>query len=271
MDHQPSPPGEPLGELPLDSELRALLEAERVPLAEEQGVAHAAKVRVWSRLESTLGLAAPSVPTAPTLGSAATSAAASIARWPLVARLIGRVPGWAGGALVGALLVGGAWLLVAHRSAEVMRAPVLSPTVGEPASIPAPSVAAAPAPAEAAGSPHESVVPAASLPIERVRAARPRAASHATPSPSAGDLAAERALLDQARAQLRDGLGGPALATLRAHQRRFPRGQLVEERESLRIRALLYDGQTDRANELLTAFRRRYPHSIFFPDMQAGD
>ena len=53
-----------------------------------------------------------------------------------------------------------------------------------------------------------------------------------------------------------------ALATLREHARRFPRGWLTEEREALRVRSLAGAGHTDEARAAAADFGARFPHSV---------
>jgi hypothetical protein len=93
------------------------------------------------------------------------------------------------------------------------------------------------------------------------------AAAADLPSPSS--LADERGLLDSARSALAAGNGRTALQTLSAHERRFPRGRLVEERESLIVQALAHTAGPAAARQRFTSFRRRFPKSIFLPALQA--
>jgi hypothetical protein len=79
------------------------------------------------------------------------------------------------------------------------------------------------------------------------------------------DLAAERALIEQARTALARGRGDVALAALDRHARAYPRGALEEERESLRVEALAGDGRSDQARAAGARFHRRFPRSIFAP------
>lgn len=52
-----------------------------------------------------------------------------------------------------------------------------------------------------------------------------------------------------------------SLAAIVAHQRRFPSGQLAEEREGLRVKALLGLGRIPEAMHAGALFRERFPHS----------
>jgi hypothetical protein len=52
-----------------------------------------------------------------------------------------------------------------------------------------------------------------------------------------------------------------ALASTAEHQRRFPTGRLAEEREALRVKALLGLGRDGEAKRAGSAFRKRFPDS----------
>jgi hypothetical protein len=75
-------------------------------------------------------------------------------------------------------------------------------------------------------------------------------------------VAAERRLLEAARAARARGRVLDALSALRRHRERFENGQLAEERDVLRIEILAEDGQASRAIEEAAAFRARYPDSV---------
>ena len=57
--------------------------------------------------------------------------------------------------------------------------------------------------------------------------------------------------------------GTMALDALAEHEATFPRGRLVEEREALRVRALVDAGRTAEAETKARAFRARWPNSVF--------
>jgi outer membrane protein assembly factor BamD (BamD/ComL family) len=78
----------------------------------------------------------------------------------------------------------------------------------------------------------------------------------------ARDLAAERKLLDRARAALASKDRAGALKIVRGHRSRYPRGALVEERESLWARALLESGDQGRGVKRAERFLKRFPRSI---------
>jgi hypothetical protein len=109
-----------------------------------------------------------------------------------------------------------------------------------------------------AAEPGSSSVPVESLPVTQ-RTAPPRA----EPEPVIGDqLAAERALLDVARARIASGEGQAALDAVTRHDEQFPRGLLTEEREALRIRALIMAGHPDEARARGKRFQEQYPSSL---------
>jgi len=96
------------------------------------------------------------------------------------------------------------------------------------------------------------------------------ASSHA-PAPSAtSSLAAERALLDDARGALGAGDAGKALALADEHGRRFPRAQLSEEREAIGIQALVALGRNDEARARAARFKAVAPNSLFMPAIDAA-
>ena len=85
-------------------------------------------------------------------------------------------------------------------------------------------------------------------------------AAHGRPS-AAQKYAIELGLLEPARASSVRGDYGAALSAIAKHQREFPNGQLAEEREALRVRALWGLGERPAAEAAAAAFRTRYPRS----------
>ena len=82
------------------------------------------------------------------------------------------------------------------------------------------------------------------------------------PVPPPDTLAAERRLLDAAQSAIVDGDGAVAMRSVRRHASSFAHGKLVEEREALRVQALVLTGDADRARRRGTAFLSDYPRSI---------
>jgi hypothetical protein len=106
------------------------------------------------------------------------------------------------------------------------------------------------------------------------RAAAPAArASEPAPEKRASrdsSLAAERRLLDAARAALVGGDSATGMDKLSRHTRQFPRGALAEEREALAVDALVASRRYDEARRRADAFRARYPGSLFAPSVAAA-
>jgi hypothetical protein len=108
-----------------------------------------------------------------------------------------------------------------------------------------PSAAPAPALPDTASVPRPSALPSSSL-VE-------------------GGLAAERALIDRARAALARGDTAATERAVELHRSRFPKGQLSEEREAIAIRALRASGRSGEAKQREADFARTYPDSVFSP------
>ena len=106
--------------------------------------------------------------------------------------------------------------------------------------------------------------------------ARPRSSADAQPAatidagarPAVDDLRArpdvdaEPQLIERARRTLRGGGAAAALRVLMAHERRFPAGQLAEERDILLVEAYLAIGDTRLAGERLRRYRASYPAGL---------
>jgi len=91
-----------------------------------------------------------------------------------------------------------------------------------------------------------------------------------TPPISHQDLRRERLLLDRARQALGRGDGEAAMAPLRRHARDFPAGALAQERDAMRVNALVLLGETSRAVREGRAFHAQYPRSLFGPVVDAA-
>jgi hypothetical protein len=87
------------------------------------------------------------------------------------------------------------------------------------------------------------------------------AGTESTRAPNVKQYATELALLEPARSSIGHGNYAAALAAIDQHRREFPNGQLSEEREALRVRALWGLGQRPAALAAAKVFRRRYPRS----------
>lgn len=84
----------------------------------------------------------------------------------------------------------------------------------------------------------------------------------------AADYARELQVLQPARAAVKRGDFTAALAAISEHRRRFGNGQLVEEREALRVRALAGLNRSAEARRAAEAFRKRFPHSVLQSGMK---
>jgi RNA polymerase sigma factor (sigma-70 family) len=124
------------------------------------------------------------------------------------------------------------------RASERPAASVTPELEAPPRALPPSTAIEAAPPSPAASARSRSPSPAAAVPVSPADSRTTPASARAPvePSPSAPDqdsLAAELALLQRAREALRDGRADDALALLDQHARRFPRGQLVDERRAL--------------------------------------
>jgi TolA-binding protein len=96
----------------------------------------------------------------------------------------------------------------------------------------------------------------------------PRASKRSRPG-EPRQYALEVNLLEPARSSVVRGQYDVALAAIARHQREFPNGQLAEEREALRVRALWGQGQKPAAAAAAASFRNRYPRSLLLSWMKA--
>jgi hypothetical protein len=110
-------------------------------------------------------------------------------------------------------------------------------------------------------------LPSSAAPAEPVDSSAPIEAPHAAVSGSGGHApsiqgyALELRLLEPARRSIAHGDYAGALAAIARHEREYPRGQLAEEREALRVRALWGMGRRVAAESSAAAFRTRFPRS----------
>jgi hypothetical protein len=113
--------------------------------------------------------------------------------------------------------------------------------------------------------PSEALPPVESPPPRERLPREPRTVapdSGQAPAQSLKAYELELGLLQPARSSIARGDFAAALAAVSQHQREYPRGQLTEEREALRVRALWGLGQKDGALRAAAAFRKRYPRSV---------
>jgi hypothetical protein len=212
-----------------DGELARLLEAERAALEPDR----ATRDRMWARLAASLMVPPPPRP----LGAGKVLVAVAAAG--VIAQL--------------------AWWQARPRSHALAPVTIAAPTIAVPApAAPAPSGTVPAATGPAAG--RESALPPPPLHERDLR--RPRARP-------IDALAQEQRLIDEARDALAHGQPRDASAALAEHARRFVRGQLAEERESLAVRAELTMGQSAQAHARAVAFLALYPDSLFAPVVRA--
>ena len=196
------------------------------------------------------------------------------------------------GASLGAKLVvslgvlaaaGGVTTLAVHRAgpeapsapeAPASRAVARSPrtvTAVAPPSVVASTVAPAPAAASIAA-PSASVLPPRTRPTV-TRAEPATEPERPTPPPLAvkpasaatavlSELASEQRLLESARRALARGEPVAALAAVERHAATFESGRLTEEREVLRIQALVRAGRLEEARTEAQRFKGRFPGSL---------
>lgn len=165
--------------------------------------------------------------------------------------------GWLLG--VGALVVG------ATMSGVLMRHPVRRSTAA-----PAPTPPAASEPVPSPQPPPGAPAPVELRPLTpKVQPARPappptHPGSSSLEARRASDdrLAAESQVLGLARAALTEGDVYLSLAMLEQHRRNFPEGQLLPQREALRIEALIASEDYPAALAAANAFRHRFPESL---------
>jgi hypothetical protein len=234
---------------PLPDDLRRLLDAEK----RSEDAPGASRDRVLMRLGGTFGLGAPiaaSTATAPSPSGAATTA-------------LGRAAGQVGGAVrlaraatifvAGAATGVGGQHAVRHLRAKAAPPAQVAPRRPMPAPLPPPAAEpAAPMPTPAVSEPPTVHSRRPALPV-------------AAPGDADDRLGAERALLEIARAALARGDAEGALAALARHEAAFSRGELTEEREGLRVQALVAARRYDEARARAARFDRKYPRSLFAP------
>jgi len=133
-----------------------------------------------------------------------------------------------------------------HAQVARVAAPVVIPPAPAPISVPARAPDAPPVVA-----PAEDELPPPSPPTPRL-------------SPAEA-LRSELRLLRIARTAVARQHFAAALVPIAEHARRFKDGRLAEEREALRVKALVGLGRTADARRAAAAFRTRFPHSVLLP------
>jgi TolA-binding protein len=83
-----------------------------------------------------------------------------------------------------------------------------------------------------------------------------------SPAPTAPPAARESQLIDRARHALRGWDLTGARAALDEHTQRFPTGALAEERDVLRIEALVLGKDDNAAARAIASYQRAFPHGL---------
>jgi hypothetical protein len=229
---------------PLDDDIRALLarggEIEPAP----PGV----KAQVLERVEGAMGPFGGGGGGSAGGGGAAGARSAPASALPSAGWLRGLWP------MAASFAVGsGITAAAMYRPAQVAVAPPIAVCPPMPAA--APPAPAPPPPIEA---------PAAVQAPPPV-AATPAAIAPQPPPVPEDQLTAERRLLDVARRALEAEEPDRALQAVAQHERRFSSGVLVQERETMAIRALLAQGRAEAAAARAEQFRDRFPDSLLWP------
>jgi hypothetical protein len=98
----------------------------------------------------------------------------------------------------------------------------------------------------------------------------PKAPHPARPGAKGDLLTAELDLLQRAHGAYTRRDFSVALTLVGEHARRFPRSQLAEQREALRVRSLAGAGRADEARAAAAAFAARFPRSVLLPRVAEG-
>lgn len=245
----------------LDADVVSLLhEAKSIPALDA-----ASKASLLAQVEARLALPSGGGggdgggASGPLAATAEPSAHAGGATWAASAALTTR------GAVALAFALGVAGGVALDRA---LLAPATPGAMPSAVSIPSP-----PSPSTAETSDDTATVPALpsasgpASPPASSRLAPPRAE---TPAVSARGLSAERALLDVARAALARGEARDVLVAVERHEKEYPQGALVEEREALAVRALAARGLHEDASARASAFEQRFPNSLMLRAVKAA-
>jgi hypothetical protein len=204
----------------------------------EAGAGEQPSPELTRRMRQGLGLSAAAAVTA----ASVTAGAASVTRTMFWARI--------SSGIVAAVVAGG---VIGARVSSRAPAPVTPPAV----------VRLAPPPARPPA-PIAIAVPHQEPPRVAVADVRPRRVKHRRPVVERnfdGDLRAEIALVDAARAALRAGAPDRALALLQRHAATYGAGTFAPEATALRIEALAATGRTAEARAAAQRFVADHPDS----------
>jgi hypothetical protein len=223
---------------------------------------------MWQQIAVALPPPVPSAPIAHASSSGA-GAAATVAKVYSVKQVVAIGFGLFGAGMGAGI---GTTVAVSHlrRPPEaISRIPAAQPVVPaaiQPALVPTPAVIPNP-------EPPPPKMPQRVLRIERASPPTPAAPPKTAPAhepTSDTDLAAERSLIAEARSALQRNAPVDALSALDAHAHQFPAGRLAEQREALRVSALLSSGDRPAAEKAAAAFEAKYPESLMKAAVQAA-
>ena len=96
---------------------------------------------------------------------------------------------------------------------------------------------------------------------------RPPSVSKSATPKEGTTLPEELTLLDRARRAVAGGNYRKALTLIDQHRGKFPKSELREEREALRVRGLEGAGLAKQAGQAASEFESRYPRSVLAPQM----
>jgi hypothetical protein len=233
----------------LSPEVRSLLDEEREIPAQPAAVRARAIARARAAIEA--GIAAPPF-------AAGSSRVAPTMRWAAAVALA-----FAATAAVGAVTYGVSGHFARDQIPMAAHPTHPAPAVAAPKA-PAPPPAAIPAPIAVPIVPIAVPIAVPIVPIDEAPPARARVIS--PPRLSRADaVRAELTLLRPARAAVAREDFAAALPPIAEHARRFKDGRLTEEREALRVKALVGLGRSDEARRAAAAFRAHFPHSVLLP------
>ncbi len=232
---------------PLDPELDALLARARRRDSEDPAFDREACERLLARVEREIGA-----------GTSASPAASFMARLGISTPFAAACAAVAMAGAVAASTRGPNDVpAVVEHTEPVTAAPVVEPPTAVDDEVASVSVHALPS-LDLPTSP--GAAPAA-------KQAASNSARKATDAPTM-DLAAELEMIDAARAAVAKRQNAEALQKLAQHEARFPNGQLAQQRDRLRIQALVAMGDRDQARARAATFRKQYPNGLLLPAVE---
>ena len=260
----------------LPGDVQAVLDVER-DVRRHESLGDDVQQRLRRRLEVSVGILALGVGTAAATHTTAAGTAAAVTKAGLLTKpWIASAIAFVLGGVVGAGIYASVrkpvsspaqvTTVVVERRIEVPVPVQAQPLVPPTAVTPLPSTVDPKMPTSVAGSPP----PVATGVSPSAQAGVVAAKSSNGASTTDTGLAAERALLEVARTALSRGDAVSALTSLDEHAKRFPGGQLTEEREALYVQALARAGRVAEAKARAAKFAKRYPDSMLLPVVEAA-